>query len=390
MRAKLILISVLLFGCANQETETVAPESDEQAPIQAVPDMGELASDDIGLMARVHFATHTVDFDRARAFYRTLGYTEGVTGFPLTNTHLMARSLGMFDECQYELAKGEVMSLPGSPNPASIDLLQFKTPFNDEPPYELPNHLGMAYAVFATADFDADYATLMELGAEFLSAPYRGDSTFVFFRDPDGVLYKLVAMEGGQVSGEGMHIFDMPLVAINVSDLDKSLEFWARLGYQPASEPSQREGSPEEGRAHGLEGGFTVRTVDIAITRGDEHRLSLTQWLQPFDDEPPYPPPINHIGINRVAVLVRDLDRAVGILKAQDVPILSEVAPCCSGTEADETGIVHAIDPDGIFVELVGGIERRPLVPQPTGCPPLEIKYPPGDSDYSSGRLLSD
>ena len=73
----------------------------------------------------------------------------------------------------------------------------------------------------------------------------------------------------------------------------------------------------------------------------------------------------------------RTLDRAVAILKRQEVPFLSEVAPCCSGTGEDETGIVHAIDPDGVFVELVGSISKRGPQPQPDGCPPLEIKYPP-------------
>ena len=77
------------------------------------------ADQDIGLIARYHFATHTPDCDRAREFYRKLGYTEGRSGFPLSNTHLMARALGMFDLCQYELVKGEVMSLPSSVNTAN-------------------------------------------------------------------------------------------------------------------------------------------------------------------------------------------------------------------------------------------------------------------------------
>ena len=45
-----------------------------------------------------------------------------------------------------------------------------------------------------------------------------------------------------------------------------------------------------------------------------------------------YPPPINHKGINRLALTVPDVERAVKILEAQGVPFLSEVAPCCSGT----------------------------------------------------------
>lgn len=345
------------------------------------PQLADLGPLDIGLLARIHYATHTPDFDRSRAFYRALGYTEGVTGFPLTNTHTMARALGMFDLCQYELAKGEVMALPGAPSPAAIDLLQFKVPFNPDPPYELPNHLGAAYAALASAAFDSDVAALPGLGAELLSTPYgAAGQRFVFFRDPDGVLYRLQeqAPPAGVPAATGpMSIFDMPYVAINVSDLDASLKFYQRLGYAVVGDVQTVYGGVAEAQAYGLNAGFQHRYADIAIQRGDQHRLRLTQWLHPYDMDPTYPPPINHIGINRIAVLVSDLDRAVDILTAQQVPFLSEVAPCCSGTGEDETGIVHILDPDGVFVELVGAIRKRGPIPQPEHCPPLEIKYPP-------------
>ncbi|NJN51243.1 MAG: hypothetical protein HC809_05140 [Gammaproteobacteria bacterium] len=99
-----------------------------------------------------------------------------------------------------------------------------------------------------------------------------------------------------------------------------------------------------------------------------------------FNPEPAYPPPINHIGINRIALMVPDVDRSVAILKAQGVEFLSEPAPCCSGTGEDQMAIVHAIDPDGVFLELVGGIAKRPPEPHPAHCPPLEIKMPPAQS----------
>ena len=35
-----------------------------------------------------------------------------------------------------------------------------------------------------------------------------------------------------------------------------------------------------------------------------------------------------------------------------------------------------AIDPDGVFLELVGNLAPRPVAPQPAHCPPLEIRYP--------------
>ena len=145
MRSIPLMVSLViaLSACsAENERSNESPQ---------MPDFGEnintLAPDDIGLLARVHFATNTNNFERSREFYRTIGYTEGMSGFPLTNTHQMARALGMYDICQYEMVAGEVITLPGSLNTSAIDLLQFKTPYNDEPPYDLPNHLGMAYAL---------------------------------------------------------------------------------------------------------------------------------------------------------------------------------------------------------------------------------------------------
>ncbi len=185
------LTLILLAGLA--VAEPAAPPA-EKPLIPAAPELA-LADDDIGLIRRIHFATHTPDFDKARAFYRMLGYTDGISGFPLSNTHLMARALGMFDLCQYELVKGEVIELPGSLNTASIDLLQFKTPFDGRPPYARPNHLGAAYSALLTTDLAHDVAFMKSRGVQFLSEPYGvpGDR-FVFFRDPDGVLFELVQL----------------------------------------------------------------------------------------------------------------------------------------------------------------------------------------------------
>jgi catechol 2,3-dioxygenase-like lactoylglutathione lyase family enzyme len=373
-----VLVAFATSSMAAEEPETPQPLQ------QGIPDLsamvGALAADDIGLMARVHFATQTRDFDKSRAFYRMLGYTGGQGGFPLTNTHLMANSLGMFDICQYELVKGEVIALPGSLNTANIDLLQFKTPYNDEPPYDLPNHLGMAYAALLTTDFVSDVAFMKANGVEFLAEPYGiVGNQFVFFRDLDGVLYKL--METAPPHGDAdadMHLIAMPYIGINVTDLEKSLAFYHALGYTNVR-PLPETGTLEEARAYGLDQPFQIKGADVSLGRGDNHVLRLVQWITPFNADPAYPPPINHIGIDRLALIVPNLDRATAILKSQGVEFLSEVAPCCSGTGDDTTGIVNAIDPDGVFLELVGPIAKQVLQPQPEWCPPLEIKMPAMD-----------
>ena len=86
-----------------------------QATVQT-PNIAFESETDIGLWARFYFAIHTEDFNSTRDFYRRLGFTQGITGVPLTNTHAMARALGMFDLCQYELEKGEVLLFPGAAN----------------------------------------------------------------------------------------------------------------------------------------------------------------------------------------------------------------------------------------------------------------------------------
>lgn len=329
-------------------------------------------AEDINVLGRIHFNTQTADFEKTREFYRLLGYTQGVNAFPKTNTHLMARSLGMYDLCTYELDSIEVMSIPSAMGPTSIDLIQFAIPYNGEPPYSHPTHLGMAYAAFATATFSQDYNFLKSQSVSFLSEPYgKEGERFVFMQDPDGVYLKLVELP--QSSRENfeseakVNIEAMPYVGINVSNFEESLSFYESLGYTEIKFLPE-QGSIEEGQAYGLDRPFSIRGADISLSEGDRHSLRLIQWLEPFDPEPPYPSPISHIGIHRIALAVQNLDIAVETLTAKGVEFLSQIAPCCSGTGLDEQGIINAIDPDGIFVELVGPIQQRPIQPEPAIC----------------------
>jgi catechol 2,3-dioxygenase-like lactoylglutathione lyase family enzyme len=330
------------------------------------------APPDIGLMARIHFNTQVRDFEASRAFYRMLGFTAGRGGFPATNTHEMARSLGMYDLCTYEFFNAEIVSIPDSRGPTGIDLIQFITPYNDAPPYALPNHLGMAYAALQTTDLASDVEFLKSQNVKFLAPGFGSPGNqFVFFQDLDGVLYKLSeTTPPPPPSGEAdtdLHITAMPYIALNVSDFERSYAFYQRLGYTETTALPQ-SGTLEEAQAYGLDRPFKIRGAQMALPRGDGHAIRIVQWLEPYDDDPAYPPPINHIGINRLALLVLDLDAAVKTLKAEGAEFLSDIAPCCSGTGLDETGIINLVDPDGIFVELVGPIAVRGPQPPPQWC----------------------
>ena len=224
---RLLAIPVLVLAGACAEPEALSARQDH--PTQTA---------DIGLTGRIHFNTQTGDFARSRAFYRMLGFTAGVGGFPKTNTHEMARSLGMYDLCTYEIQEIEVISIPASWGPTSIDLIQFAEPFNPAPPYESPTHLGMAYAALLTTDLDADVTRMREQGMEFLSEPYGvPGNRFVFFTDPDGVFFKLEETAPPHADPDReMQIRAMPYVALNVSDFERALAFYRRLGYTESAD----------------------------------------------------------------------------------------------------------------------------------------------------------
>ena len=62
-----------------------------------------------------------------------------------------------------ELEKGEVLLFPGR-RTRRASTARWRVPFNPEPPYTAPNHLGMAYATLMTADLVSDYALLKKQG----------------------------------------------------------------------------------------------------------------------------------------------------------------------------------------------------------------------------------
>ena len=328
------------------------------------------AAEETNILARIHFNTQTADFERTREFYRLLGYTQGVSNFPKTNTHAMARSLGMYDLCSYEIESIEVMSIANGVGSTGIDLIQFNVPYNNEPPYSSPNHLGMAYAALSTPTFEEDYNYLLEEGVSFVAEPYGEEGErFVFMQDPDGVFLKLIEdMSLGAIdNGSAVNISSMPYIGVNVSDFEESLNFYQRIGYTEIKMLPE-QGSLAEAEAYGFNHAFTIRGADISLANGDGNTLRLVQWLEPFNPEPPYPPPISHIGIHRIALAVANLDSAVASFINEGVEFLSEIAPCCSGTGLDETGIINAIDPDGIFVELIGPIAQKPPLSTPGVC----------------------
>ena len=89
------LLQVAATGLAVMISFSSLRVKSDHYELQATVQMSDISFEsetDIGLWARFHFAIQTEDFDSTREFYRRLGFTQGITGFPLTNTHAMVRS----------------------------------------------------------------------------------------------------------------------------------------------------------------------------------------------------------------------------------------------------------------------------------------------------------
>jgi catechol 2,3-dioxygenase-like lactoylglutathione lyase family enzyme len=127
---------------------------------------------------------------------------------------------------------------------------------------------------------------------------------------------------------------------ITVSDLDRSVAFYERLGFEVA-ERIEEEGEEVE-RGVGVPGA----KLRVAMLEGPNSRLELIEYLQPSNG--PAPHPNNGIGAAHVCLEVEDVDAAVAELREQGIQFLTDPI-------THEAGIrwVYAKDPDGITAELL-------------------------------------
>ncbi len=315
------------------------------------------------VLSRVHFNTNVSNFAASREFYRKLGFAT-LSGFPDTNTEAMARAIGIKTPTEYDGSKGdwaggyllhgELIGLGFSSG--AIDLIEFTIPRDEAPPYAQLNHLGMARAVLLSDDLDVDHRYLSKQGIRFLSAPVtRSDGTrFVIFKDLDGTFYELAdskkPQSAAEDSGSTTHLSGFGPLNVNVSDFERSRAWYQMFGYGVTRSLEMNE-SAEVAAAMGFVAPIQ-RKGAILTHRVDGSTIELTEWIEPFDAEPPHPTPVNHLGIHRTALTSTNIVADVATLKSQGVEFVSPITPCCSGPDASGS-IVAFYDPDGTIVELV-------------------------------------
>ena len=308
----------------------------------------QIAQADLGLLRQGYFGLNTSDMERQRAFYDTLGFIgEIYPAGPETST-TFARSLGFPDDYLIHVS---LHSLEDPPTPPFVDTVQFRgDSYREEPPYANLNHIGMAYATYSTTDLDGDYTYLQSKGVVFVSSPGTAPNgeRFVFFKDQDGAFLKLIETREGKEPTAGPNLVRLANTNMNVTDLERSREFYRLLGFSESA-PGSQAGSGDFAAAHGFDGPIEFEGEDVSFGEGaNRATLQLRQWKTPYDDAPSYPPPVNHLGIDRINFYVKDLTATVKTMNELGFEQLGPIGG------HPEIGIVFFFDPDGIKVQFAG------------------------------------
>jgi glyoxylase I family protein len=141
-------------------------------------------------------------------------------------------------------------------------------------------------------------------------------------------------------------IEDFQHVCITCRDLEQSVRFYERLGLKVISDVREFD---ETGIAQAMQlPRGHLKVVHLALPEATSGMfIDLVQWLEPSSTGEPYPV-LNHVGINRLAFRVRNIDVVAAALQQRGVTFLTQ--------EPQVVGEVRSIvttDPDGVFIQLL-------------------------------------
>jgi len=105
------------------------------------------------------------------------------------------KALG-FDHGDFHAA---IIQIGDDPGGTRLDLIEWKSPRDEEKPYAQLNHLGAARIALVTEDLDGTTAELKAKGVKFISEAVlmrtsAGGGRFNCFYDPDGTVLELVEL----------------------------------------------------------------------------------------------------------------------------------------------------------------------------------------------------
>jgi glyoxylase I family protein len=145
-------------------------------------------------------------------------------------------------------------------------------------------------------------------------------------------------------------IDDFQHVSITCQDLERSVQFYERLGLKVVKRIDEVN---EDGIAQAFQlpkGHLTVAYL-APPEATSKMFIDLVQWLEPPSTGETYPA-LNYVGINRLAFRVSDIDATTAALRQRGITFLSP-EPQSFGPGIRS---IVATDPDGVFIQLIEGL----------------------------------
>jgi catechol 2,3-dioxygenase-like lactoylglutathione lyase family enzyme len=158
-----------------------------------------------------------------------------------------------------------------------------------------------------------------------------------------------------------MAITGLVHVNINCSDFARSKVFYESLGFREFYSVLETN-TPEIAAAVGMPP-YQVKGALMMLEDATDSPFPLTinllEWLDPRDEEPPYPH-LYHYGIARIALRTTDLNGDMAKLKALGAEFISEPVQMPPSTGSNARFVCFK-DPDGTVLELVENPTPRVL-----------------------------
>jgi glyoxylase I family protein len=139
-----------------------------------------------------HVNINCSNFAKSLDFYKMLGF-EVEIDLTLNGDSGESRALGM----PRAIGRAAIMKLGNASHGTRLDLIEWKEPREEGPPYANLSHLGIARVALYTTNLPRVYEDLKAKGVEFLSGPEMlrnsaADVLFCCFKDPDGTILELI------------------------------------------------------------------------------------------------------------------------------------------------------------------------------------------------------
>lgn len=153
------------------------------------------------------------------------------------------------------------------------------------------------------------------------------------------------------VNAEG-RVLGIYHVNINVHDIERSREFYEKLGFQVVDSFNERD-NEAIARGLGLGHGSTSNTRALFMKVGDNKHatvIDVCEWIEPKSYGEPIG--INQYGIPRICLRAKNLDALVRSLREKGVTFITEEPQCIDSLDRSPR-FICCKDPDGVLIEFV-------------------------------------